>query len=126
MGTRPTFAQGNGSIATNRGDGKTNREPAGDENKCGTASERIEMILTDSELIELVAQMEGVDRIAVDTEADSLHCYYEKLCLIQLTFDGNDHLIDPLAPIDLQPLCSALADREMVLQGMDFDLRLLR
>ena len=35
-------------------------------------------------------------------------------------------LVDPLAPLDLQPLCTALAEREIVLQGMDFDLRLLR
>jgi len=70
--------------------------------------------------------MKGFQRVAVDTEADSLHCYFEKLCLIQLTFDGQDHLIDPLAQIDLQPLCNALAAREIVLQGMDFDLRLLR
>ena len=55
------------------------------------------MILTDSELIELVAQMEGVDRIAVDTEADSLHCYYEKLCLIQLSFGDRDYLIDNIS-----------------------------
>ena len=84
------------------------------------------MITTNEQLAELIPRIQGFDRVAVDTEADSLHCYFEKLCLIQLTFDGNDHLIDPLAPIDLQPLCSALADREMVLQGMDFDLRLLR
>jgi len=84
------------------------------------------VITTNEQLAELIPRIQGFDRVAVDTEADSLHCYFEKLCLIQLTFDGNDHLIDPLAPIDLQPLCSALADREMVLQGMDFDLRLLR
>jgi ribonuclease D len=66
-------------------------------------------------------------RIAVDTEADSLHCYFEKLCLIQLTFnDGEDLLIDPLASVNLQPLCDVLAEKEIVLQGMDFDLRLLR
>ena len=35
-------------------------------------------------------------------------------------------LVDPLAPLDLQPLCTALAEKEIVLQGMDFDLRLLR
>ena len=84
------------------------------------------MILTDSELTELVAQMEGVDRIAVDTEADSLHCYFEKLCLIQLSFGDRDYLIDPLAGLNLSPLADALAQREIVLQGADFDLRLLR
>ncbi len=84
------------------------------------------MITTDSQLAAILPRLRQFDRIAVDTEADSLHCYFEKLCLIQLTFDGEDFLVDPLSGIDLQPLCSALSEREIVLQGMDFDLRLLR
>ena len=74
----------------------------------------------------MLPQMAQVDRIAVDTEADSLHCYFEKLCLIQLSFDGRDYLVDPLAGFDLSPLATALADKEIVLQGADFDLRLLK
>ena len=35
-------------------------------------------------------------RIAVDTEADSLHCYFEKLCLIQVSVPGYDCLIDQI------------------------------
>lgn len=84
------------------------------------------MIASDSQLAEILPRLRQFERVAVDTEADSLHCYFEKLCLIQLTFDGEDILVDPLAPLDLQPLCTALAEREIVLQGMDFDLRLLR
>src|SRR5437762_10419186 len=84
------------------------------------------MIQTDSQLADLLRRLEPHDRIAVDTEADSLHCYYEKLCLIQLSFAGNDYLIDPLADFDLAPLAHALTEREIVLQGADFDLRLLR
>jgi ribonuclease D len=84
------------------------------------------VIASDAQLAELLPRLGPAARVAVDTEADSLHCYFEKLCLIQLTFDEQDYLIDPLAPIDLQPLCAALTDKEIVLQGMDFDLRLLR
>lgn len=84
------------------------------------------MIASDAQLAGLLPRMQGFKRVALDTEADSLHCYFEKLCLIQLTFDGQDHLVDPLARVDLQPLCNTLAEREVVLQGMDFDLRLLR
>jgi ribonuclease D len=84
------------------------------------------VIASDAQLAEILPRLCHFPRIAVDTEADSLHCYFEKLCLIQLTFDGEDLLIDPLAQIDLQPLCTALAEKEIVLQGMDFDLRLLR
>ncbi len=65
-------------------------------------------------------------RIAIDTEADSLHCYFEKLCLIQISVPGHDLLIDPLAGFSLEPLFAALAGKELVIQGADYDLRLLR
>ena len=55
-----------------------------------------------------------------------MHCYFEKLCLVQLSFDGKDFLIDPLAGFDLVAARSALTGKEIVLQGADFDLRLLR
>ncbi|MFN2509650.1 MAG: ribonuclease D, partial [Chthoniobacterales bacterium] len=74
----------------------------------------------------ILPSMEMADRVAVDTEADSLHCYFEKLCLVQLSFGGNDYLIDPLAGINPAPLVAALAGKTLVLQGADFDLRLLR
>ena len=84
------------------------------------------MIATDSQLAVLLPKLDRVDRIALDTEADSLHCYFEKLCLVQLGFGGHDYLIDPLASVDLTPLMKVLAEKQIVLQGADFDLRLLR
>ena len=83
------------------------------------------MINTASQLSELLPQLQAIDRVAVDTEADSLHCYFEKLCLLQLSFGDQDFLIDPLADLDLSPLSAALAEKEIVLQGADFDLRLM-
>ena len=84
------------------------------------------MIATESQIVELLPKLERIDRIALDTEADSLHCYFEKLCLVQLGFGGHDYLIDPLSGVDLTPLMKELAPKEIVLQGADFDLRLLR
>src|SRR3954454_14456071 len=84
------------------------------------------MIQTDAQLSELLPKLTAFDRVAVDTEADSLHCYFEKLCLIQLSIPGHDYLVDPLANVDLGPLAVALTPKEIVLQGADFDLRLLR
>lgn len=84
------------------------------------------MIATDAQLAELLPLLQTVERIALDTEADSLHCYQEKLCLLQLSFAGGDYLVDPLASADLSSLSAALRDKEIVLQGADFDLRLLR
>lgn len=84
------------------------------------------MISKASQLADLISQIAPHTRIAIDTEADSLHCYREKLCLLQVSVPGNDFIIDPLSSIDLVPLCVALTDKEIVLQGSDFDLRLLR
>jgi len=65
-------------------------------------------------------------RIPIDTEADSLHCYFEKLCLIQISVPGHDLLIDPLAGFPLEPLFTAFEGKELIIHGADYDLRLLR
>src|SRR5438874_12501961 len=77
-------------------------------------------------LIELLPLIERNARVAVDTEADSLHCYREKLCLLQVSLPEGDFLVDPLAGSDLAPLANTLARKEIVLHGADYDLRLLR
>jgi len=48
------------------------------------------LIASAAQLHELVSRIESVDRVAVDTEADSLHCYREKLCLLQVSLPGRD------------------------------------
>jgi ribonuclease D len=65
-------------------------------------------------------------QIAIDTEADSLHCYFEKLCLVQLSVPGATAIVDPLAGFSLEPLFAALTVKEIILHGADYDLRLLR
>ncbi len=84
------------------------------------------MIANAAQLRELLPHFESVDRIAIDTEADSLHCYREKLCLLQISIPGRDAIVDPLADVDLAPLRDVLAKKEIVLHGADYDLRLLR
>ena len=84
------------------------------------------MIATSSQLRELLPELESVDRVAIDTEADSLHCYREKLCLLQISISERDVIVDPLADVDVAPLREALANKEIVLHGADYDLRLLR
>ena len=83
------------------------------------------MITTAEPLHELIADIAGIDRIAIDTEADSLHCYFEKLCLIQLSIPGRNELIDPLAGFSIIPFCEELARHELVIHGADYDLRLM-
>jgi ribonuclease D len=84
------------------------------------------VIANASQLRELLPHIESVDRVAIDTEADSLHCYREKLCLLQISIPGGDFIVDPLADVDLAPLRDAFATKEIVLHGSDYDLRLLR
>jgi len=64
--------------------------------------------------------------VAVDTEADSLHAYPEKVCLIQISTVSGDELIDPLAQINLDPLLDGLSGHELIMHGADYDLRLLQ
>ena len=63
--------------------------------------------------------------VGLDTEADSLHAYPEKLCLLQVAIPEEAVLIDPLADIHLEPLWEALDDREIIFHAADYDLRLL-
>jgi ribonuclease D len=108
-------------------------------------------VITDSaQLASLIEQIESADRVAVDTEADSLHSYREKLCLLQISVPAPgsmassvdtdlymahgheparavcDFIVDPLANTNLEPLRRALEAREIVLHGADYDLRMLR
>ncbi len=84
------------------------------------------MIATPAAVAELLPQLEKNERIAADTEADSLHCYREKLCLLQISVPDDDFLVDPLANLDLSTLTEVLGRKELVLHGADYDLRLLR
>lgn len=84
-------------------------------------------IATQKDFDALVTKVERAAEIAVDTEADSLHSYFDKVCLIQLSIPGEDSVIDPLARIDLSALGSILANPAItkVLHGADYDLRIL-
>jgi ribonuclease D len=94
-----------------------------------TWSSRIQVfgvIDTEEKLAAYLARVQSVDWMAVDTEADSLHAYPEKVCLIQITTSEGDELIDPLAEVDLAPLLEGLSGHELIMHGADYDLRLLR
>ncbi len=68
-------------------------------------------------------------RFALDTEADSLHSYFHKVCLIQVSVDDRHFVIDPLSleADNLTPLWQTVADPSVtvVMHGADYDLRVL-
>jgi ribonuclease D len=79
----------------------------------------------EAELAPFLPQLQAAPWVALDTEADSLHSYPEKLCLLQLSIPGQDVLVDPLAALPLDPLLQALGTKPLILHGADYDLRLL-
>ena len=110
-----------------------------------------DVIASEQQCADLIRQIEAADRVALDTEADSLHSYREKLCLLQISAPAvagivdagptrdecksradhrtglpDDFIVDPLSNLDLEPLRRALEPREIVLHAADYDLRMLR
>jgi ribonuclease D len=84
------------------------------------------MIDTERKIEAFLPVLRAATWVAVDTEADSLHAYPEKVCLIQISTVSGDRLIDPLAGLNLDPLLEALSGHELIMHGADYDLRLLR
>ena len=84
------------------------------------------MIDTNEKLTAFLPIVNAATWLAIDTEADSLHAYPEKVCLIQISTAEGDYLVDPLAEMDINPLLNALVGRELIFHAADYDLRLLR
>ena len=84
------------------------------------------MIDTEEKLEALLPALRAAPWIALDTEADSLHAYPEKLCLLQVSSEGVEALVDPLAKLKLGPLLAIFHDHQLIMHGADYDLRLLR
>ncbi|MFH1037825.1 MAG: HRDC domain-containing protein [PVC group bacterium] len=87
---------------------------------------RYDWIDDERSLSALAGRIADAARAALDTEADSLHHYYEKVCLIQVSISGDAYIVDPLAGMDLSVFFRALAGRPLILHGADYDLRMLR
>ncbi|MBI2533480.1 MAG: HRDC domain-containing protein [Deltaproteobacteria bacterium] len=74
----------------------------------------------------LIERVDRAERVALDTEADSLHNYFEKVCLVQLSLGGEHYVVDPLAGLDLGGFLEALAEEPLIVHGGDYDLRMMR
>lgn len=69
---------------------------------------------------------QGVGRTVLDLEADSLHRYREKLCLIQYADEQGVEVIDPLMIEDMRPFVLWLQETEVWMHGADYDMSLLQ
>lgn len=86
-----------------------------------------EIVVSSEALGSLIKRISHEPVLAFDLEADSLHHYREKVCLIQVSTFSETVLIDPLALPNLSPLVSIMADFSIrkVFHGADYDIRSL-
>lgn len=79
-------------------------------------------------LEEVAALLAPEKRIAIDTESDSFYVYHDKVCLIQLSGEFEDIVVDPLAVKDLSPLGPLFRDPaiEKVFHAGDYDIACLK
>jgi ribonuclease D len=65
--------------------------------------------------------------IGVDLEADSMHHYFEKVCLLQIATESACYVVDPLAVRDLSALQPVFSNPRIrkIFHGADYDIRSL-
>jgi ribonuclease D len=86
----------------------------------------IEYVDTAPGLATLIKAMGSVDTVYLDLEADSMHHYFAKICLIQILVGEVCYLVDPLSDdIELEAFLRSLSEKVLVLHGADYDLRML-
>lgn len=77
---------------------------------------------------EMLARLRTQPRVAIDTEADSLYSYYEKVCLMQFSIPDDDFILDTLSFKAIEPLGELFADPniEMVFHACEYDVLSLK
>ena len=83
---------------------------------------------TSAALDAAVERLAAAERIACDTESNSMHAYRGRTCLIQFSTPSQDLLIDSLAIADVGALAAVLADPaiEKVFHAAEYDLICLK
>ncbi len=90
------------------------------------ADANYQYIQTQDALDNLTARVAEASRMALDTEANSLHNYRERVCLIQLSAGEGHYIIDPLAEMELGAFLEHIGKKDLIFHGADYDLRLMR
>lgn len=78
-------------------------------------------------LVRLAGELARERIIAVDTEANGMFAYQERVCLIQFSTPSSDYVVDPLSLSDLSPLRPIFEDEtiEKVFHASEYDLIML-
>lgn len=84
-------------------------------------------ITNPQQINELARELETAAIAGVDLEADSMHHFEEKICLIQIYYNHKNVLIDPLALDNLDALKPFFANPKIpkIFHGADYDVRSL-
>ena len=82
------------------------------------------LIASQSELNKFLEYISDVKQLAVDSESNSYFAYRPRVCLIQISRNHEDFILDPLALEDISPLGRIFADPsiEKVLHAAENDL----
>ncbi len=83
------------------------------------------IMVTDTETLEEVCRELAKEPVlGVDTEADSMYSYTDKLCLIQVSDRNKDYIIDPLQVKDMSSFGAILENENIVkiFHGADYDV----
>lgn len=84
-------------------------------------------LTTQAQIEDLAAELETAKVAGVDLEADSMHHFAEKICLLQIYYNHKNVLIDPLALNNLNALKPFFANPAIpkIFHGADYDIRSL-
>jgi ribonuclease D len=76
----------------------------------------------------MLEALAGEPILGLDTESDSLYRYFHRVCLIQVSTNSSDFVLDPLSVPDLRPLGALLADPnvEKVFHAAENDILALK
>ena len=85
------------------------------------------LIQTEAALASMLSHITAETTLGIDTEADSLHQYRDRVCLIQVSDSHADWIVDPLSVGELDGLWEVFRSvaKVKILHGADFDLRSL-
>lgn len=86
-------------------------------------------IVNDTDTLnDCLEKLRSANEVAVDTESDSLFVYYEKVCLIQISAEGQSYVIDPLETGDLSDLNIIFSDPGIlkIFHAAEYDLMCLK
>ncbi|MGJ8697153.1 MAG: ribonuclease D [Verrucomicrobiaceae bacterium] len=76
--------------------------------------------------LELVASLpNGPGEVGLDLEADSLYRYSERICLVQVCYQDQVALVDPLGDANLEPLVAWIKKASVWMHGADYDMALM-